>query len=140
MTTVVRPAPPVLVFDGDCGICTKMSRVARRFVMPRRGTVVASSDLDLAHYGLTMEECLEALQFVDDRGRVHAAQDAVARLLLAGAPWWKPFGAFLLLPGVNALAGVGYRWVARNRYRLPGSTAACAMPAPGATTSSDTAA
>ena len=71
---------------------------------------------------------------------MHAAQDAVARLLLAGAPWWKPFGAVLLLPGVNALAGLGYRWVARNRYRLPGSTEACAMPPAGTTTSSDTAA
>lgn len=127
-TTAARPAPPVLVFDGDCGICTTLSGVARRFVMPGRGTVAASYDLDLAHYGLTMEQCLEALQYVDDRGRVHAAQDAVARLLLAGAPWWKPFGAVLLLPGVNVLAGVGYRWVARNRYRLPGATAACAMP------------
>ena len=129
MNSTRRPAPPVLVYDGDCGICTKLSRVARRFVMPRRGTVAASYDLDLAFYGLTEADCVEALQFVDARGRVHAAQDAVARLLLAGAPWWKPFGAVLLLPGVNALAGVGYRWVARNRYRLPGSTAACAMPA-----------
>lgn len=140
MTTPARPAPPVLVYDGDCGICTKLSNVARQVVMPRRGTVIASYDLDLDHYGLTMEQCLEALQFVDEQGRVHAAQDAVARLLLAGAPWWKPFGAVLLLPGVNALAGLGYRWVARNRYRLPGSTEACAMPPAGTTTSSDTAA
>lgn len=131
MTTLARPAPPVLVYDGDCGICTKLSGVARRFVMPRRGTVVASYDLDLEHYGLTTEQCLEALQFVDERGRVHSAQDAVARLLLAGAPWWKPLGAVLLLPGVHALAGAGYRWVARNRYRLPGSTEACAMPPAG---------
>ncbi len=31
--------------------------------------------------------------------------------------------------GLNAVAGVLYRAVARNRYRLPGGTAACAMPA-----------
>lgn len=131
VTTSARPAPPVLVYDGDCGICTKLSGVARRFVMPARGTVAASSDLDLGHYGLTTEQCLEALQFVDRHGRVHAAQDAVARLLLAGAPWWKPLGGLLLLPGVNAVAGVAYRWVARNRYRLPGASAACALPPPG---------
>ena len=130
MTGTARPAPPVLVYDGDCGICTRLSRVARRFVMPAAGTVAASQELDLAAYGLTEEQCLEALQFVDAAGRTHAAQDAVARLLLAGAPWWKPFGALLLAPGVNALAGVAYRWVARNRYRLPGASAACALPPP----------
>ncbi|MFN0282446.1 MAG: thiol-disulfide oxidoreductase DCC family protein [Kineosporiaceae bacterium] len=130
--TLARPAPPVLVYDGDCGICTKLSRVARRYVMPRRGTVIASSDLDLDAYGLTTQQCLDALQFVDDRGRTHAAQDAVARLLLAAAWWWRPLGALLLLPGVRALAGLAYRWVARNRHRLPGSTQACAVPSPAA--------
>jgi predicted DCC family thiol-disulfide oxidoreductase YuxK len=128
MPGTARPAPPVLVYDGDCGICTKLSRVARRLVMPEGGTVAASQELDLAAYGLTEEQCLEALQFVDVHGRAHAAQDAVARLLLAGAVWWKPVGALLLAPGVNAVAGAGYSWVARNRYRLPGASEACALP------------
>ncbi|MBI4943419.1 MAG: DUF393 domain-containing protein [Actinobacteria bacterium] len=129
-TSATRPAPPVLVYDGDCGFCTRSAGVARRFVMPAGGTVAASYDLDLDAFGLTMAECMEALQFVDSRGRVHAAQDAVAHLLLAGAPWWKPLGAVLLVPGLNTVAGVLYRAVARNRYRLPGGTAACAMPSP----------
>jgi predicted DCC family thiol-disulfide oxidoreductase YuxK len=128
--TLARPLLPVLVYDGDCGLCMKLSRAARRLIMPPAGTVIAAQELDLAAYGLTLEQCLEALQFVDARGRTHAAQDAVARLLLAAARWWRPLGALLLLPGVNALAGVGYRWVARNRYRLPGATQACAVPSP----------
>ena len=123
-----RPALPLLVFDGDCGICSKLSDVADRWVHPRGGSVVAAQWIDLPHYGLTPEQCDEALQFVDASGRVHAAQDAVARLLLSSHLWWKPFGALLLLPGINQLAGMGYRWVARNRYRLPGGTPACAMP------------
>jgi predicted DCC family thiol-disulfide oxidoreductase YuxK len=32
------------------------------------------------------------------------------------------------LPGIRSLAGVIYRWVARNRSRLPGGTPACAVP------------
>ncbi len=132
MNTPPRPTPPVLVYDGDCGICTTLSKIARTLVMPQGGTVAASQELDLAAYGLTQEQCLEALQFVDAGGRVHSAQDAVARLLLAGAPWWKPVGALLLVPGVNGVAGAGYRWVARNRYRLPGASEACALPVPSA--------
>ena len=29
---------------------------------------------------------------------------------------------------VNTLAGIVYRWVARNRHRLPGGTPACSLP------------
>ena len=49
-------------------------------------------------------------------------------MMLASRLWARPLGAALLLPGVNALAGVVYRWVARNRHRFPGGTPACAMP------------
>jgi predicted DCC family thiol-disulfide oxidoreductase YuxK len=122
-------AGPVLVFDGDCGICTTVADfVRRRILPPTRGTVAAYQHLDLESLGLTGQRCAEAVQFVDGSGRVFAAQDAVARLLLTGRPWWRPVGALLLVPGVHGLAGVAYRWVARNRLRLPGGTPACALP------------
>lgn len=125
----VTSARPLLIFDGDCGICTKLSGFARRAVLPPgRGTVEAYQFLDLAPLGLTAEECAQALRFVDASGRTYAAQDAVARLLLGSRWWWRPIGAVILVPGVNAVAGLVYRWVARNRHRLPGGTPACAMP------------
>ncbi|MGL5929175.1 MAG: thiol-disulfide oxidoreductase DCC family protein [Dermatophilaceae bacterium] len=125
-----RPDPPLLVFDGDCGICTRLAGVAARWTPPRRGTVTASQWVDLGHYGLTEEQCRLALQYVDTHGRVHSAQDAVARLLLDSHPWWRPAGVALRLPGINQLAGLVYRWVARNRYRLPGGTPACGLTPP----------
>ncbi|MGL5816249.1 MAG: thiol-disulfide oxidoreductase DCC family protein [Phycicoccus sp.] len=125
-----RPAPPLLVFDGDCGLCTRLAEVAAHRTPPRGGTVTASQWVDLDHYGLTEEQCRLALQYVDAHGRVHSAQDAVARLLLDSHPWWRPAGAALRLPGVNQLAGLVYRWVARNRYRLPGGTPACGLTPP----------
>lgn len=124
-----RPGSPMLVFDGDCGVCTRLAELARRAVLPpSQGTVVAFQFIDLAPFGLTEAACSGALQFVRADGRVYAAQDAVARLLLGSRVWWRPFGAVILVPGVHWLAGVGYRWVARNRHRLPGGTPACAMP------------
>ena len=119
-----------LIYDGDCGICTRLARFAERRLRPR-AEVRASQQLDLAAYGVTAAQCAEALQLVTAEGRVHSAQDAVARLLLVSRPLWRPAGAVLLLPGVNALAGVAYRWVARNRYRLPGASDACAVPPAG---------
>ena len=116
-----------VIYDGDCGICTRLAGFARRRLRPD-AEVRASQELELGRYGVTEAECAEALQYVTADGRGYAAQDAVARLLLASRPWWRPAGLVLLLPGVNALAGVVYRWVARNRYRLPGASDACAVP------------
>ena len=123
-------AHPVLVFDGDCGMCTRSARFAARRLRPAPDAydVDPSQRLDLPSLGLTQAECDEALQWVAADGRVSSGQDAVARMMLASRLWARPLGAALLLPGVNALAGVVYRWVARNRHRFPGGTPACEMP------------
>ncbi|GAA4108731.1 hypothetical protein GCM10022415_01490 [Knoellia locipacati] len=123
--------PPVLVYDGDCGVCTKLARFVTTTVRPapESFSVSAYQDLDLDALGLTPEQCDEALQWVARGGRVSSAQDAVARVLLAGRLPFRPLGAVILVPGVNALAGLVYRWVALNRHRLPGGTPACSLPA-----------
>jgi predicted DCC family thiol-disulfide oxidoreductase YuxK len=128
MTTPSLPAPrPVVIFDGDCGICTTLAGVVERRLRPP-AAVQPWQRLDLAAYGLTSVECTEALQYVDADGRVYAAELAVAQLLKASRPWARPAGYVIALPGVRALAGVIYRWVARNRSRLPGGTPACSVP------------
>lgn len=121
-----------LLYDGDCGVCTRLSRTVTTTVRARRDdfVVTAYQDVDdLEALGLSARACDEALQWVSASGRVSSAQDAVARVLLAGRPVVKPLGAVMLVPGVNALAGVVYRWVALNRHLLPGGTPACSLPA-----------
>ncbi|MFC7491772.1 MULTISPECIES: thiol-disulfide oxidoreductase DCC family protein [unclassified Knoellia] len=124
-------ANSVIIYDGDCGVCTKLSRFVATRVRraPTDFTVSAYQDADLGALGLTPQECDEALQWVSSTGRRSSAQDAVARVLLAGRLPFRPLGAVILVPGVNALAGAIYRWVARNRHRLPGGTPACSLPA-----------
>jgi predicted DCC family thiol-disulfide oxidoreductase YuxK len=128
MTTSRQPAPrPVVIFDGDCGICTTLAGVIETRLRPP-GAVQPWQKLDLAEYGLTAEQCTEALQYVAADGTVFSAERAVAALLKASRPWARPAGVVLDLPGVRTVAGVVYRWVARNRSRLPGGTPACAVP------------
>jgi predicted DCC family thiol-disulfide oxidoreductase YuxK len=128
MTTPTTPAPrPVVIFDGDCAICTTLAGVIERRLRPP-AAVAPWQRLDLAAYGLTDVQCTEALQYVDADGRVYAGELAVARLLRASRWWARPAGVVIELPGVRSVAGVVYRWVARNRSRLPGGTAACAVP------------
>lgn len=124
-------ATSVLIYDGDCGVCTKLSRFVTTGVRsePTDFAVSAYQDADLESLGLTAEQCDEALQWVSSTGRVSSAQDAVARVLLAGRVPFRPLGAIILIPGINAVAGAVYRWVALNRHRLPGGTPACSLPA-----------
>jgi predicted DCC family thiol-disulfide oxidoreductase YuxK len=131
MTSAATGERPVLVFDGDCALCTTLASFVQRRMGPRY-RIAPWQRLDLGSLGLTAEECATALQYVDAEGQVFAAQDAVARLLLASAVWWRPLGAVLLVPGVRWVAGVVYRWVARNRSSLPGGTPACALPSTAA--------
>jgi len=124
--------PGTLVYDGDCGLCTTVARLAARRLRREPGdyAVTAYQDTDLTPLGLTPDQCAEAVRWVDPDGIGYAGEDAVARALLASRWWARPAGAALLVPGVHAVAGLTYRWVARNRERLPSGTPACAMPRP----------
>ena len=121
-------ALPVLVFDGDCAFCTRSARLAARLV-GSRADVVAGQFLDLDDLGLTPAQVDAALQWVELDGAVSSGHLAIAALLRrAGLPWSIP-GRLLTWPVISALAARVYRWVAANRDRMPGGTAACAVPA-----------
>lgn len=89
--------------------------------------MVAYQFADLDELGLTAPECQQALQWVDATGTIFRAERAVAQVLRHGRCWVRPLGAALGLPLIRQVAGVGYRWVARNRYRLPGGTPMCSL-------------
>ena len=127
------PDRPTLVYDADCGFCTRSAQFARRWV-DRRGRydVRQLQDIDLAAVGLIPQDCDEAAQFVTADGGVRSGHRAVASAATHGAPAWRPLGYLLLAPGVSGLAARVYAWVADHRYRLPGGTAACGRPEPGA--------
>ena len=114
---------PILIFDGDCAFCTTTATLAKRWL--HLESVEAWQMLDLEPLGLTPQECGDALQWVDTDGVVSSAERAVvAALKHAGIPC-SMLGNTLSLPGIRELSGYAYRWVARNRDRLPGGTPAC---------------
>ncbi|WP_262286964.1 thiol-disulfide oxidoreductase DCC family protein [Micromonospora sp. MA102] len=115
------------VYDGDCAFCTKCARIIERWI-PTRARVLPWQFADLDALGLTVAECDEAVQWVGADGVRAAGPDAIARLLGDSNPLWRTAGAGLRFPPVRAAAWPAYRWVARNRHRLPGGTAACAVP------------
>lgn len=119
---------PLLVFDGDCAFCTRSVRFVEKRIR-RRPDIRSWQSLDLESLGLSQAQCEEAVQWVGTDGERASAHVAVARTLVHGGKGWAVLGRVLLLPGVEAVAGVVYRWVARNRHRMPGGTAQCNLPA-----------
>ena len=119
-------AGPVLVFDGDCAFCSSSVRWLERWV-GCRPVIVAWQRADLNRLGLTPEQCSEALQWVGAQGERRDGADAVAATLRHGGKGWWIIGAVMSVPGIRHLARVVYRWVARNRHRLPGGTPACSL-------------
>lgn len=124
---------PVFLYDGDCAFCSSCARFIDRRVHTS-ADVLAWQFADYASLGLTLEDVDTAVQWVvrDAEGRpvrALAGPAAISALLKDAGGLWRPIGAVLGLRPVLAVAWPVYKWVARNRDKMPGGTAACALPA-----------
>lgn len=125
---------PVLVYDGDCGFCTSSARFLERRV-PVRAAFAAYQFADLDELGTTAERAGHEVLWIDRAGRVSGGAEAVGRLLTEAAGPWRAAGVIMRVAPVSWAAHAVYRLIANNRHRMPGGTAACALPAarrPGA--------
>ncbi|RKE20046.1 thiol-disulfide oxidoreductase DCC family protein [Streptomyces sp. TLI_171] len=120
----------VLAYDGDCAFCqATIDRIRRRAApqidavpwqaLPERLTAPHLPRLDR-----------EVLLFHNDT--VHASgAHALARFVGSSpARRYQLAAAALSLPGVRTCARQVYALVAKNRQRMPGGTAFCALPRP----------
>lgn len=117
-----------VLYDADCGFCTTCARW-----LSQHGTCTVtpwqSVDLDALH--LTEHDVTTAAWWLDDAGRATVSgAPAIAAALRTCGPAYRLLGWVITLPLLRTLAAVAYGWIARNRYRLPGSTDACRMPPP----------
>ncbi len=118
---------PLLVFDGDCAFCTtwvrRLQSVLPRFPEAEPWQWLDLEELDLSHDDATRYAWLIASE---NRYRGHAA---FAALLWMQRQWGlRLAGRLLVTPPFSWVAALGYSLIARFRHRLPGGTAACAMP------------
>jgi predicted DCC family thiol-disulfide oxidoreductase YuxK len=118
---------PVFLYDGDCAFCTRCAELVERRI-PTRAVVLPWQWVELAPLGVTRGDVDAAVQWIDGDGAVAAGPVAIARLLVDAGSWWWPLGRLLDLAPVRWVAWPAYRWIARNRHRLPGGTAACSLP------------
>ncbi|MFB2556162.1 thiol-disulfide oxidoreductase DCC family protein [Herbiconiux liangxiaofengii] len=127
MTPIRTEFTTGLVYDADCGFCTRAAEY-----LSRSGSVPTTSWQslpDLAEVGLDIDKVLTAAYWLREGRATDAGASAIARALIAGGGWRAGLGAVILAPPVRWVAAPVYRVIARNRHAMPGGTAACRLPA-----------
>lgn len=81
----------------------------------------------LAQLGLSAEDAMTQLWYASPNGLLSGGAAAV-NAALHWVWWLRPLTWLYRLPGLARLEEWVYRWVAANRYRLPGSTPSCDVP------------
>ena len=126
----------VLLYDGVCGMCNRFVQFVLRF--DKRGEflfVALQSELakeTLRRHGHDPEG-LDTVVLVTDAGtageKLRFRSDAATEVLMRLGGFWKVWGTMLRwLP--RAGCDAGYRFVAKNRYRVFGRYESCPIPRP----------
>jgi predicted DCC family thiol-disulfide oxidoreductase YuxK len=108
-----------VVFDGDCRICTRLSRVLRDWDAGRQLEVVSSQQpgVTARFPWIPPRAYAEALQLIAADGTTWQGAAAIEQLLTV-LPRGRLISWVFRIPFVRTLADRFYRWFARNRYRL----------------------
>lgn len=116
----------VLIYDGDCGICTDSAKWTRKHLRDRDAvTITPFQNVDLGAYGLTLDDVTSAAWWIDPDGTCHRGHLAVARAFEHCGLRWRVLGRVLRTWPVSVGAAALYRWIAENRQRLSRRDAVC---------------
>jgi predicted DCC family thiol-disulfide oxidoreductase YuxK len=110
-----------LLFDGDCGICTSFSEMARK--MDQQNEFVIEpyqtySEAELGKWGITYEACNRKIQVISQAGRVYSGAFALNYFLYRHFPWSLVLIPLYLIPILLLFEIAAYALVARNRQRI----------------------
>ena len=135
--TALRPDELVVLYDGVCGLCSRLVS----FLLPRdrrrrfrfaalQGQLAAAI---LARHGVVPPpgdpQSIVLVQFPDTpEERLYFRSTAALRILRALPGAWPALALLLALPRV--VRDWGYNLVANNRYRIFGRLDACTLPSP----------
>ena len=121
----------MLLFDGTCGLCTRIARWVRR--RESAGPILVAPNQTpgiLAGHGLTRAEADRSAWVIEPGGRRLEGAAAFNRVLRELGGGWGLLALPYRLPFLVPVEEAGYRWVADNRQRLAwlGVTPECERP------------
>lgn len=114
-----------LIFDGECGFCTRSRDLLVRLDHRHRVRTVPYQGSGVAErVGVSREDLARSVYWLDDDGSRYSGAEAASAAVSAAVGSRLPLRVYRL-PGVRQLEEAVYRWVANNRHRLPGTTPWC---------------
>jgi len=126
-----RPGADVVIFDGQCGICTAQVKKLPFWDSQKRLAYLSLHDPEVQRRwpDASHDRLMQEMLIVDHRGNRHWGPEAIRYLTRRLRRLW-PAALLAYFPGSMLLWRPLYRWVARNRYRFSGDqceTAACQL-------------
>jgi predicted DCC family thiol-disulfide oxidoreductase YuxK len=125
----------LVIFDGNCGLCNRyvrwlLKRDRRDRLRFAASTSAAVAEL-LARHGVTAEIGPDTVMVARHVGEANEdllvrSNAALASLKALPQPWPAIAAGLRLIP--RPIRESGYRWVARNRYRIWGRHETCPIP------------
>ena len=111
--------PYTVVFDGDCKVCTRLTKLLRKWDRNDMLEIVSSQQRGvMARFPwIPARAYAEALQLVAADGTTWQGAAAIEQLLDI-LPKGRLISWIFRIPFARALADRFYRWFAKNRYRL----------------------
>ena len=108
-----------VVFDGDCKVCTRLSKVLRKWDGGRNLEVVSSQQpgVTARFPWIPARAYADALQMVAADGTTWQGAAAIEQLLDV-LPKGQLVSWVFRIPFMRTIADRFYRWFAKNRYRL----------------------
>jgi predicted DCC family thiol-disulfide oxidoreductase YuxK len=114
-----------LIFDGECGFCTRTRDLLVRLDRRHRVSTVPFQGQGVAEQsGIPARDLAESVYWLDDDGAKYSGAQAANAALSAALGNDLPLRIYRV-PGMRRLQEAVYRWVADNRHRLPGTTPWC---------------
>lgn len=108
-----------VVYDGDCKVCTRLSKVLATWDGRRLLEVVSSQQpgVTARFPWIPTRAYVEALQLIARDGTTWQGSEAIEQLLRI-LPKGRLLSWIFSIPLARPLADRFYRWFARNRYKL----------------------
>jgi predicted DCC family thiol-disulfide oxidoreductase YuxK len=116
-----RPNADVVIYDGDCGICSSQVKKLPWWDCQGKLSYLSLHDPEVARRwpDLSHERLMEEMVIIDRHGNRHWGPEAIRYLTgRLRRLWWA--APVLYFPGSMFLWRPLYRWIARNRYRFSG--------------------
>lgn len=116
----------LLIFDGDCGFCTRSRDFLAKIDHDDRITLLplqAPTAWEVS--GRSYEQLKESLYWIGEDGTRATGAEAVNAALSVAIDNPLPNDVYRMIPGMRALQERVYGWVAAHRSKLPGATPWC---------------